>query len=77
MPRLKSQRLALNQARERTRRWILIALVAPVSAGFLIAVIGFTVGSIKVGDLRELFASMSPLIGSAMWIYFGHHRFRR
>ncbi len=73
----QSQRLALDQARERTRGWITIALVAPVSAGLLVSVLGLALGSIKVGDLKELFNSLSPLIGSAMGFYFGRHTARR
>jgi hypothetical protein len=64
---------ALDHARERTRGWIAIALFAPLSIGFLIAVLALVLGRITVAELKELLASLNlgTLIALAMGFYFG------
>ena len=63
----------LDRARERTRGWIAITLLAPLSIGVLIAVLALAFGRLTVADLRELFASLNlgTIMGLAMGFYFG------
>jgi hypothetical protein len=48
----------LDHARERTRGWIAIALLAPLPIGVLIAVLALVFGRLTVAELKELFASL-------------------
>jgi hypothetical protein len=68
-----SARSALDHARERTRGWIALALLAPLPVGVLIAVLALVFGKLTVAELKELFASLnlSTIIGLAMGFYFG------
>jgi hypothetical protein len=66
-PRAMVDAHTIDQARERTRGWIAIALFAPLSIGVLFAVLALVFGKLTVADLKELFASLSlnTLIGAA------------
>ena len=72
-PREPSGRSELDRSRERTRRWIAMALIAPLSVGILISVLALVFGRLTVAELKDLFASLnlSTLIGIAMGFYFG------
>lgn len=66
--------IEMARERERTRRWIALAVIALLASVVVPGAVGLMRGTLSVGDVRELLASLgvlTTLVGTAMGFYFG------
>lgn len=66
--------IEMARERERTRRWIALAVIALLASVVVPGAVGLMRGTLSVGDVKELLASLgvlTTLVGTAMGFYFG------
>jgi hypothetical protein len=64
----------MARERERTRRWIALAVIALLALVVVPGAVGLMRGTLSVGDVKELLGSLgvlTTLAGTAMGYYFG------
>jgi hypothetical protein len=69
--------LEMARERERTRRWIALAVIGLLAAVIVPGAVGLMRGTLSVGDMKELLGSLGVLItllGTVQRFYFGERR---